>query len=201
MTPDPDRDPEPAGPGPMEGTAAPPADAPPSRRSVLFRWATYALGAVASAVVGLPLVGYILGTKRQPEEWVDLGPVADFEPGATRLVTFRNPIRQPWDGLAAMTGVYVRRRAPGEGEAAGQDGHFLILAVNCAHLGCPVEWFPQSGLFMCPCHGGVYHADGGRASGPPPRGLYPCAWRERSGRLELRAPHYPTLQDPEDVPA
>jgi Rieske Fe-S protein len=109
------------------------------------------------------------------------------------LVTFENPIRQPWDGLAAMTGVYVRRQPEGE----RNDGEFLIFAVNCAHLGCPVEWFPQSGLFMCPCHGGVYHANGDRASGPPPRGLYQCVWRKRDGELEVRAPHYPTLQDPE----
>jgi Rieske Fe-S protein len=50
-------------------------------------------------------------------------------------------------------------------------------------------------LFMCPCHGGVYYADGERASGPPPRGLFRCAWRVRRGRLEVQAPHYPTLQD------
>ena len=92
-------------------------------------------------------------------------------PGSTRLVTFDNPIRQPWDGLTAMTGVYVRRQSPGEADQ--KDGKFLIFAVNCAHLGCPVEWFPQSGLFMCPCHGGVYHANGERASGPPPRGSVP----------------------------
>ena len=67
--------------------------------------------------------------------------------------------------------------------------------MNCAHLGCPVEWFPQSGLFMCPCHGGVYYADGERASGPPPRGLFACVWRVRDGKLEVQAPHYPTLQD------
>ena len=76
-----------------------------------------------------------------------------------------------------------------------------IFAVNCAHLGCPVEWFPQSGLFMCPCHGGVYYANGERASGPPTRGLFQCDWRERDGKLELKAPHYPTLQDTERRPS
>jgi Rieske Fe-S protein len=92
-----------------------------------------------------------------------------------------------------MTGVYVRRQPEEDAKAS----RFLIFAINCAHLGCPVEWFPQSGLFMCPCHGGVYHANGDRASGPPPRGLFQCEWRERKGQLELLAPHYPTLQDPE----
>ena len=80
------------------------------------------------------------------------------------------------------------------------DPRFLVLAVNCAHLGCPVEWFQESGLFMCPCHGGVYYANGERASGPPPRGLYPFVYRVQSDKrgalvLEVQAPHFPTLQD------
>lgn len=174
-----------------------PATERPPRRRNFFRWITYGLGALASAAVGLPLVGYIIGSKPQPDDWVDLGGVDDFEAGETRLVTFDNPIRQPWDGMTAHTGVYVRREPP---DGRAQD-RFLIFAVNCAHLGCPVEWFPQSGLFMCPCHGGVYHADGERASGPPPRGLFACVWRVRDGMLQVRAPHYPTLQDTEQRPA
>ena len=94
--------------------------------------------------------------------------------------------------MTAHTGVYVRY----EGKNDQQADQFLVLSVNCAHLGCPVTWFPQSGLFMCPCHGGVYYANGERASGPPPRGLFHCAWRVQDGQLEIQAPHYPTLQDP-----
>ncbi|MDR3634644.1 MAG: Rieske 2Fe-2S domain-containing protein [Isosphaeraceae bacterium] len=163
------------------------------RRRRFFRWVTYALGGLATAVVGLPFVGYLVGAKRAPKAWVNLGRVDDFSAGETRLVTFDNPLRQPWDGMAAHTGVYVRREEPTDGEP----DRFLIFAVNCAHLGCPVAWFPQSGLFMCPCHGGVYYANGERASGPPPRGLFACDWRVRGGRLEVQAPHYPTLQDTE----
>jgi len=182
----------------MESTTDAPANPPehPPQRRNFFRWVTYGLGGLASAVVGLPLVGYLVGAKTRPDDWVDLGRVVDFATGETRLVTFDNPLRQPWDGMVAHTGVYVRREEP-EG---GKD-RFRIFAVNCARLGCPVEWFPQSGLFMCPCHGGVYYADGERASGPPPRGLFACVWRVRDGKLEVRAPHYPTLQDPESRPA
>jgi Rieske Fe-S protein len=77
---------------------------------------------------------------------------------------------------------------------------FLVLAVNCAHLGCPVEWFQEAGLFLCPCHGGVYYANGERASGPPPRGLFPCVYRVTPAKgggyqLEIQAPQFPTLQD------
>ena len=108
-----------------------------------------------------------------------LGPIESFAIGETRLATFDNPLRQPWDGVVAHTGVYVRREAPGEDGQA----KFLVFAINCAHLGCPVSWFPQSGLFMCPCHGGVYYADGSRASGPPPRGLFHCVWQTSGGSI------------------
>jgi Rieske Fe-S protein len=178
---------------------APPAEPLPGRRT-FFRWLTYGLGAVAAAAAGIPFVGYLLGARKAPAEWLPLGPVADFPENQTRRVTFSNPVRQPWDGVAANTGVYVRYEGRGEDGSDETRGHkFLVLAVNCAHLGCPVEWFQESGLFMCPCHGGVYYANGERASGPPPRGLFHCVHRVRrvSGLdlLEIQAPHYPTLKD------
>ena len=47
-----------------------------------------------------------------------------------------------------------------------------ILSNSCAHLGCPVRWFPDQQLFLCPCHGGLYDINGGWVGGPPPRGMY-----------------------------
>ena len=171
----------------------------PGRRSFL-RWLTYGLGAVASAAVAVPFLGYLFGARKAPVVWFPLGPVEDFAENQTRRVTFANPIRQPWDGMVANTGIYVRYEGRDEnGPDETQGYRFLVLAANCAHLGCPVEWFQESGLFMCPCHGGVYYANGERASGPPPRGLFPCVWRVSRARgldvLEIQAPHYPTLQD------
>lgn len=171
----------------------------PNRRSFLG-WLAGGLGAIAAAIVGIPFVGYLLGVRKAPVEWLPLGPVSDFPLEQTRLVTFDNPIRQPWDGVVAHTGVFVRYEGRDEQITDEARAHtFRVLAVNCAHLGCPVEWFQESGLFMCPCHGGAYYANGERASGPPPRGLYHCVYRvTRSNgglQLELRAPHYPTLQD------
>jgi Rieske Fe-S protein len=167
-----------------------PQDALPGRRG-FFRWLTVGLGAAAAAVVAVPFVGYLFGARKKEVKWVDLGPVSKFPPGETRLVTFDNPLRQPWDGIVALTGVFVRY----EGKDAPPEDQFKVFAVNCAHLGCPVSWFPQSGLFMCPCHGGVYYANGEHASGPPPRGLYQCDWHVEDGKLKIQAPHYPTLQD------
>jgi Rieske Fe-S protein len=180
-------------------TNPPPAEPLPGRRT-FFRWLTYGLGAVAAAVVGIPFVSYVFGVRKAPVDWQPLGPITDFPQNQTRRVTFDNPIRQPWDGMVAHTDVYVRYEGIDEKEKDEAKRHkFLVLAVNCAHLGCPVEWFQESGLFMCPCHGGVYYASGERASGPPPRGLYHCVYRVTRIRgalqLEIQAPHFPTLQD------
>jgi menaquinol-cytochrome c reductase iron-sulfur subunit len=172
-----------------------PAESQPSRRTILQRawlWVTVGVGGIAAAAVGVPLIGFLFGAlRKKPEEWISLGPISKFPKDETRLITFENAIRQPWDGPIAHTGAFVRY----EGLDDGKKPRFLVLAVNCAHLGCAVSWFAQSGLFMCPCHGGVYYANGERASGPPPRGLFPYVWRVRDGQLEVQAPHYPTLQD------
>jgi Rieske Fe-S protein len=74
-------------------------------------------------------------------------------------------------------------------------GKFQVFAVNCAHLGCPVKWFQQSRLFMCPCHGGVYYEDGSRASGPPPRGLFEYHAKIENGRLLIDAGRLPGLEE------
>ena len=79
---------------------------------------------------------------------------------------------------------YVRRDAGDK---------FTVFAVNCAHLGCPVRWFPQSELFMCPCHGGVYYSNGDRAAGPPERGLFTYDYRVTGGKLMIDAGQMPTL--------
>ncbi len=154
---------------------------------------TALVGAVAALVFAVPFLGYLFGPlRRKADPWVDLGKAADFPVGETRLVTFQNKLGEPWVGKTGMSGVYVRNK----GKRAGKDDYdFMVLAMNCAHLGCPVSWFPQSGLFLCPCHGGVYYEDGARASGPPPRGMFHCDWEVKSGVLRVRSPHFPTLQD------
>jgi menaquinol-cytochrome c reductase iron-sulfur subunit len=73
------------------------------------------------------------------------------------------------------------------------DGNtFQVFAINCAHLGCPVRWFPQSRLFMCPCHGGAYYENGSRASGPPERGLFEYAFKVVEGTVHIKAGELPT---------
>jgi Rieske Fe-S protein len=131
--------------------------------------------------------------RRPSSRWIDLGKLDSFEVGATQLVRFKSPMAegQTWIGVVAETAAYVRRISAVE---------FQVFAINCTHLGCPVSWFPQSGLFLCPCHGGVYYQNGDRASGPPPRALYQYSYQIKDGKLLAYVGHLPTLQDLPDVP-
>jgi len=159
-----------------------------SRRSFLMKLGIL-INAGIAALLAVPIVGYLLSplrgkTGQSYHAWVSLGPLGQFPEGQTRLATFRNPFVRPWDGQTADIPCWVRH-------SAGQT--FQVFAINCAHLGCPVRWFSQSGLFMCPCHGGAYYADGSRASGPPERGLFEYPYRIDGDQLFIRAGELPTL--------
>jgi menaquinol-cytochrome c reductase iron-sulfur subunit len=158
-----------------------------SRRTFLFK-VGLAFNALVGALLAVPIVRYLLSPvsrERRPGyvSWVSLGPVEQFPAGQTRFATYRNPVVNPWDGETATIACWVRHIS---------EGTFQVFAINCAHLGCPVRWFPQSGLFMCPCHGGAYYADGSRASGPPERGLFEYRYAIDSGRLLIKAGELPT---------
>ncbi len=161
---------------------------PVSRRGFLVAFGL-ALNAAAAALFAIPIVGYLFAPARRIAEqaWIPLGPLADFPERQTRLATYRNPFVEAWDGETANVPCWVRR-------ITGDT--FQVFAINCAHLGCPVRWFPESGLFMCPCHGGVYYEDGSRASGPPPRGLYEYTYKIEGGQLWVRGGELPTLSQP-----
>ena len=159
-----------------------------SRRWLLFK-AGIALNGLVGVVLAVPILRYLLAPWRKDtsfNSWTSLGPIDTFPAGETRLAYYKNPSQNPWDGQTDNVACYVRR------EVGSQ---FKVFAINCAHLGCPVRWFPQSQLFMCPCHGGVYYADGSRASGPPERGLFTYDCRIVAGELQINAGQMPTLSN------
>jgi len=161
-----------------------------SRRRFLFKL-SIAVNSIVGAVFAVPILGYLLGPamkkQRETEFWVGLGPVDQFPEGETRLATFRDPSTTPSDGQTGDLPCWVRRISGNQ---------FQVFAINCAHLGCPVRWFAQSKLFMCPCHGGAYYQDGSRASGPPERGLFEYAYRIEANNLIISVGDLPTIARP-----
>jgi menaquinol-cytochrome c reductase iron-sulfur subunit len=51
------------------------------------------------------------------------------------------------------------------------DGKVRAMSAQCTHLGCQVRWAADEQKFRCPCHGGVFDAQGNVLDGPPPRPL------------------------------
>jgi len=174
-----------------QSATAPSGEATVSRRRFLMKLGIL-FDVLAAAVVSAPIVRYLAssvtrGPGKHYLSWVSLGPIGQYPEGETRLATFKNPYVMPTDGKTVNTACWVRRIA---------DERFQIFAINCAHLGCPVRWFAQSGLFMCPCHGGAYYRDGSRASGPPERGLFEYPYKIESGLLTIQAGQLPTPGEP-----
>ncbi|MBF6568314.1 MAG: Rieske 2Fe-2S domain-containing protein [Candidatus Binataceae bacterium] len=155
----------------------------PERRRFLGR-ISLVLSAICAVIVGIPVVGFIFGPLIAPEQdvWRAVGAVGNFKAGETVSVSFLDPSPMEWAGVSALTAAWLRRL---------DSGGFVAFSVNCAHLGCPVRWLPKADLFMCPCHGGVYYADGSVAAGPPPRGLFKYPVRVRNGQVEILASAVP----------
>jgi menaquinol-cytochrome c reductase iron-sulfur subunit len=144
------------------------------------------INAIAGALVGIPIIGFFVSSVVQgkTDTWVSLGSIDQFPEDTTRMAVFVNPYRSKADGETANIPCWVKRE---KGE------NFTVFAINCAHLGCPVRWFEQSKLFLCPCHGGAYYEDGSRAAGPPPRGLFVYEHKVEKSELNIKAGVLPTL--------
>jgi len=89
-------------------------------------------------ILAVPIVRYLLSPvirerRSRSESWLSLGALDQFPAGQTRLATYRNPVANSADGETANIPCWVRNV---DGEK------FQVFAINCAHLGCPVRWFP-----------------------------------------------------------
>ena len=176
-------------PGESENNQLSPAgkEAAHTRRTFLFKVAV-ALNGVVGAALAVPLIGYLLGPAAKKDadtgSWITLGSLSEYPPGHTTLAEFVSPVKSLGDGQTAKIACWVRRVS---------EQQFQVFAINCAHLGCPVRWFAQSKLFLCPCHGGTYYETGERASGPPLRGLFEYRYKIAGNSLVIHAGDMPTL--------
>ena len=157
-----------------------------SRRRFLSNL-SFGLGGLIAAMLGVPLVGYIFAPliNRQTQEWQVIGLVSDFAMGQTIEAKLSDPSSLAWAGLTSATAVWVRQFAAQQ---------FDVWAVNCSHLGCPVNWIASAGLFECPCHGGIYYANGDVAAGPPPHALFKYQSRVENGLVQVLTAPLPTYR-------
>lgn len=164
-------------PGPL-----PQGDPQDKKRRTFLTDVGLAAAGIAAAIVTVPAIAFLLGLRKTPTIWRSLGRVDDFKVGETVEVSFTDPSPLPWSGVTAKTAAWLRRNSEQE---------FVAFAIYCTHLGCPVRWLPTANLFMCPCHGGVFYADGKVASGPPPKPLSTYPVRVNQGLVEIQTSPVP----------
>ncbi len=143
----------------------------PTRRA--FTLTALAAGAAAFASVAGAALSFALSPlvrrKSAAGAALDVGGVKDFDAvasgtaGAVEVVV----LRKLEDGYMTRT---VHERLAVVKDASSPSG-LSALSTTCTHLGCGVAWNAERRAFLCPCHGGVYGADGRVLAGPPPRPL------------------------------
>ncbi|MHC4470265.1 MAG: QcrA and Rieske domain-containing protein [Planctomycetota bacterium] len=71
------------------------------------------------------------------------------------------------DDLAVGQSKTVRTPAGDSFVMARTKTGFRVLSDVCPHLGCRVHWQREENRFLCPCHMGIFDAEGRAISGPP----------------------------------
>jgi len=167
------------------------------------------VGTLVGAVLTIPPVAFMLsptiktnfqGQSDVPDEWQELGSVFEIPSGEPKLYRVEFPQNQTYNGEDPLLGKGTIMNAvlvswmDGEIPSALENGRqgglsasqieeltsqLNVMSNHCAHLGCPVRWFPDRDELLCPCHGGIYDINGGLIGGPPPQGLYYYAFEIR----------------------
>lgn len=152
-----------------------------SRRS--FLGITALMGAAIGALVAFPVVRLFaapLTNKRKPA-WHPLGPADEFTQLGGELKEAKLTFEQ-------LDGWYTAQRE--DRVLVREDGpeNWTVFSTKCTHFGCGITWKPEEQVFFCPCHNGVFTADGEPKSGPPQRPLDKYAARKNAetGMLEVQ---------------
>lgn len=177
---------------------AAPAPVPTYTRSRFLEATTIGLSAAIGGVLTLPVLGFMVlpSFTNVEEDEVDLGPIENFPEDDYVIASY---LALPERGEVSRRTAFVRNNGPAE----SGDPSFTILYSRCVHLGCPVQ--PNGPIdeamkkevdgvelrpvlaqsFGCPCHGGLYDAEGNRRAGPPVRSMDRYTFSIRNGRLIL----------------
>jgi Rieske Fe-S protein len=147
---------------------------------------TNLLMAAIGLIIAIPALGYFFAPLRRKSgegeagpAFQDAGSISDIPVGEWRLLSIELIHQDGWRKTRVKHAIWVRRH--GEG-----DKGITVFSSICPHLGCPINWHPDQSQFICPCHGGLFNADGQRAGGPPPRAMDPLEFEIRAGRLWVR---------------
>ncbi len=144
------------------------------------KFATGVIGTIMGAVVGLPVIGYVLSPalkKQATDAWIQLGPIEDYPINTPIPFSFTRSKVNGWEKTVNSYGVYVWRKSEGE---------VFVISNVCTHLGCRVTWHEDIQEYICPCHDGHFAIDGEVTAGPAPRPLDRFETKIEEGNLSIR---------------
>jgi Rieske Fe-S protein len=135
-----------------------------------------ALSGVVVLVTGIPLASYVIAPamKKGIGRWIDFGTAENLTPGAVSMLTYDFMAKDGWLVLPQRGFIWVK---------TGSDRQLTVFSSTCTHLACSVVWREAEHIFECPCHSGIFDADGRPISGPPKRPLDVLKHKVENGKL------------------
>ncbi len=131
------------------------------------------VGAIATAIAGLPFAGGLLVALRSA--------AAVDKVVRPKRIPLARLDEVPATGILARPITYEMRRGAAMESVAEhvflsrdpKSGTVIALSSRCTHLGCPVTFDPKdhAAPLHCPCHDARFAADGTVLKGPPKRPL------------------------------
>jgi Rieske Fe-S protein len=149
----------------------------PTRRRFLG-WLVAGINVVVAAVVVGPVLGYIGSPLRRKAKarWVPVLDESELAVGQTREASFVLRIKDGFAETDQKYSVFLHRTPE----------RIMAFDPACTHLGCRVKWMGDKDRYFCPCHGGVFNADGKVVSGPPPKPLEEYPVKVEDGRIWIQ---------------
>ena len=150
-----------------------------SRRRLLVN-GLKALIALFTVGLGIPLAGFFFSPARKTtksDEWFSIAKRSELLDSRPTKVMYQHPRKDGWTTVSARKMAFI---------VQDSDGTLRVLSNRCTHLGCGVDWDGTAKQFKCPCHGGVFDAEGRVMEGPPPRPLTQLPFKVEDGTIFIR---------------
>ena len=140
-----------------------------NRRNFLGLLGRLIQGAVGVAVV-LPGIRFLMGPNRtrKAPEFVRVARLSEVQGSNPIRVEVRRARRDAYvqHPPGPVGSVWLVRT---EGVADYGSGSIRCLQATCPHLGCAINFAPDRGAFVCPCHASEFSLSGDQTFGPSPR--------------------------------
>jgi menaquinol-cytochrome c reductase iron-sulfur subunit len=139
------------------------------------------LGTVMGAIMGIPIIGYVIDPalkSQESDDWISLGPLENYPIGTPTPFSFTQTKVNGWERTTTSYGVFVLRHS---------ENDLKVLSNRCTHLSCRVSWKEETQSYDCPCHDAKFNIEGEVIYGPPPHPLDQYAHKVEEGVLFINS--------------